>query len=285
MFQKAAQPTTNSYNNPHSEQLSELCVSPSAMASAFQQYAGSVAAIGDCIRRLQVAAKTDDLRQRFLSCHNVREWLAEESWLKKLDPTSLHLAKCMGSNFVGPAFYARMWGEIPVEEAPRFPAGLNGDLIKSECKITGPGSRVKDTHLLVFVPKTIEGQPVSIHKLCARLGIDFDPREAHASLTEQASASKWLLIPKDPSLNQAFGNIPVGYRPLNGVELFTAMLFAEPVPGAFPAGGRYRCEPNPATGGEDLVISSFRDLSGTELFSSCHRSDARLPYAICVDLK
>jgi hypothetical protein len=115
----------------------------------------------------------------------------------------------LGQNFLGvPA-----WQNIGVEvgEAPPLPKSLTLELLDSECPLH-PGEKIKDTHILVLVPKTVNGEPYSalkLDELCAtRKGsgdkLIYDGRDG-AAWKEQDWAkapqaqSEWVLIPKsDP---------------------------------------------------------------------------------------
>jgi hypothetical protein len=52
---------------------------------------------------------------------------------------------------------------------PALPATITEELLNSECPLH-PGEKIKDTHLLVLVPKTVNGEPytaLKLDELCA----------------------------------------------------------------------------------------------------------------------
>lgn len=112
------------------------------------------------------------------------------------------IEKALGKNFLGIAAWKKI--EIDVGEAPPFPEALTLELLNSECSLH-PGQKIKDTHVLVIVPKLVNGEPYSALKLdeiCARLGFKQDgwsgwKKQEWASMPQQES--EWILIPKsDP---------------------------------------------------------------------------------------
>ena len=96
-----------------------------------------------------------------------------------------------------------------------MPASITKELLESECPLH-PGEKIKDTHLLVLVPKTVNGEPYSplkLDELCStrkgsgdKLIYDgfywvTDWKGKDWASTPQAQ-SEWVLIPKsdpDPS--------------------------------------------------------------------------------------
>jgi hypothetical protein len=112
------------------------------------------------------------------------------------------IEKTLGKNFLGIAAWKKI--EIDVGEAPPFPEALTLELLNSECSLH-PGQKIKDTHVLVIVPKLVNGEPYSALKLdeiCARLGFKQDgwsgwKKQEWASMPQQES--EWILTPKsDP---------------------------------------------------------------------------------------
>jgi hypothetical protein len=73
----------------------------------------------------------------------------------------------LGRNFFGVA----AWKSIGVDvgEAPPLPKSLTLELLNSDCPLH-PGETIKDTHLLVLIPETVNGEPYSalkLEELCA----------------------------------------------------------------------------------------------------------------------
>ena len=50
---------------------------------------------------------------------------------------------------------------MSVGKEPLLPEFLTADLLESECPFS-PGKKIKDTHLLVLIPKTVNGEPYSV---------------------------------------------------------------------------------------------------------------------------
>ena len=191
---------------------------------------------------------------------NTKHWWGEGMWLKGVSAEDFceemerrMIREPLGKNFLG----AEAWRSqgIEVGEVPLLPASITKELLESECPLH-PGEKIKDTHLLVLVPKTVNGEPYSplkLDELCAtRKGsgdkLIYDGRtEATAwkgkdwAGTPQAQ-SEWVLIPKsDPDPEK----VPEGkhfrdkkiaaqqdvhdehygeYREVKTVELMTAVL-------------------------------------------------------------
>jgi hypothetical protein len=159
----------------------------------------------------------------------------------------------LGKNFLG----ADAWRSqgIDVGEVPRLPESITKELLESEC-LLHPGEKIKDTHLLVLVPKTVNGEPytpLKLDELCStRKGsgdkLIYDGaawatawRWMNWASTPQAQ-SEWVLIPKsdpDPSKVSAdrhFRSEDIWaqqkvhethypeYREVKTVELMTAVL-------------------------------------------------------------
>ena len=112
----------------------------------------------------------------------------------------------LGPNFLGVAAWKKIG--VDVGEAPPLPKSLTLELLNSECPLH-PGEKIKDTHILVLVPKTVNGEPytaLKLDELCAqRKGSGDQLIDSTTEWKEQAWAiapqaqSEWVLIPKsDP---------------------------------------------------------------------------------------
>ena len=105
---------------------------------------------------------------------NTKRWWDEGMWLKGVSAEDFckemdrrMIPELLGKNFLG----AEAWRSqgIDVGEVPRLPASITKELLESECPLH-PGEKIKDTHLLVLVPKTVNGEPYSalkLYDLCA----------------------------------------------------------------------------------------------------------------------
>jgi hypothetical protein len=124
--------------------------------------------------------------------------------------TPSEVRKELGKNFLGAEEW-RVQG-IEVGEAPPIPTSITKALLNSECPLH-PGEKIKDTHLLVLIPKTVNGEPysgVKLSELCAsRKGsgdrLIYDATSWARAWQQQSwaqapqSRSEWIFIPKgDP---------------------------------------------------------------------------------------
>ena len=116
----------------------------------------------------------------------------------------------LGKNYLGAEAWAAQG--VDVGAAPPLPGAITEALLNSECPLH-PGEKIKDTHLLVLIPKTVNGEPytaLKLDELCAtRKGsgdkLIYDGEEWATAWKgrEWAKApqaqSEWVLIPKsDP---------------------------------------------------------------------------------------
>ena len=118
------------------------------------------------------------------------------------------VAKELGKNFLGTAEWKEAFG-VNVGVVPPIPTSITKALLNSPCPIE-PGKLIKDTHVLMLVPKTVNGEPYSalkLDELCSTKkgsgneliydGYDSWKGQSWASLAQ--IASEWVLIPKrDP---------------------------------------------------------------------------------------
>jgi len=120
------------------------------------------------------------------------------------------IEKTLGKNFLGIAAWKNVG--VAIGEAPPFPEALTVELLNSDCSLH-PGQKIKDTHVLVIVPKLVNGEPYSaleLDEICARLGFQQDgwsgwKKQEWASMPQQES--EWILIPKsDPDSDHPQGD-------------------------------------------------------------------------------
>jgi len=145
-------------------------------------------------------------------------WIAELKQLRKESPQQFcHridegiLPELLGKNFLGAGEWKKGFG-VDVGTVPPIPKTITKALLESECPLH-PGQKIKDTHVLMLVPKTVNGKPytaLELDELCSeRKGsgsrlIDSDytswKRQEWAKLPQ--AESEWVLIPKsDPDPN------------------------------------------------------------------------------------
>ena len=152
--------------------------------------------------------------------------------------------KELGKNFLGPEEWKSQG--LDVGAVPPIPATITRELLHSECPLH-PGELIKDTHLLVLVPKTVNGEPYSALKLdevCGERLIysGWDSWKSQEWASKAVLQSEWIFIPKsDPDPKK----VPVAkhfrskdiasqqkvheehypeYREVKSVELMTAVL-------------------------------------------------------------
>jgi hypothetical protein len=123
----------------------------------------------------------------------------------------------LGKNFLGVEEWKRGSG-VRVEGPPPIPEYITPQLLNSHCPLS-PMELIKDSHILVLVPRTVDGQPynaLKLGELCKiRSGLGYDlirERVTESAWTEEAwakaspLASEWILLPKRdprPSVVQA----------------------------------------------------------------------------------
>jgi hypothetical protein len=117
----------------------------------------------------------------------------------------------LGRNFLGVEEWKRGF-DVSVGRPPPIPDWITRELLEEDCQLH-PGAKVKHTHILLLVPKTLNGDPYSpltLAKLCEwRSGsgvwlIDTGYKDwrGQAWAAQSPSESEWALIPKsdpDPS--------------------------------------------------------------------------------------
>jgi hypothetical protein len=212
---------------------------------------------------------TDEELNRVENAPETQRIMRELEWLKTVTPTDFCEEmnrrekiprELLGKNFLG----AEAWRSqgIDVGAEPALPSSITEELLNSDCPLH-PGEKIKDTHLLVLVPKTVNGEPytaLKLDELCAtRKGsgdnLIYDGGDwarlwkgCDWANTPQAQ-SEWVLIPKsDPDRNKVsaerhFRNKNIvaqqrvhdehysEYREVKTVELMTAALLNDLVNG------------------------------------------------------
>ena len=138
-----------------------------------------------------------------------RRGLGSDSGAKVITSAPLEaVARELGKNFLGPAQWKEAFG-VEVGAVPPIPNSITKELLISPCPIE-PGKLIKETHILVLIPKRVGVEPYSalkLYELCSKSKVSGDKLiydgddswkgQSWAS-TEQA-ASEWVLIPKgDP---------------------------------------------------------------------------------------
>lgn len=151
-------------------------------------------------------------------------WVAElrklkgetaEAFCRRLDEVVLR--ELLAKNYLGTEAW-QLQG-IDVSEAPPIPAAVTDTLLNAQCPLH-LGKRIKDTHLLVLIPKTVNGAPYSALKLgelCEQRKGSGDRliynQESVANVWKSQpwafapqAESEWVLLPKsDPDPSEVSG--------------------------------------------------------------------------------
>ncbi len=203
-----------------------------------------------------------------------------EQFCRRIDERLVR--ELLGKNYLGAEAWAAQ--RIDVGAAPPFPASITEALLNSDCPLH-PGEKIKDTHLLVLIPKTVNGEPYSalkLDELCAtRKGsgdkLIFDGAawattwKGHDWANLPQSQSEWVLIPKsDPDPKK----VPEGkhfrskdiaaqqkvhdeyykeYREVKAVEVMTAVVLYDLTHKERLLPDYLRCEEPNAFGGRVCV--------------------------------
>ena len=191
----------------------------------------------------------------------------------------------LGKNFLGPDEWKAQGIDVGV--VPPIPASLTKVLLNEECPLH-PGQKIKDTHVLMLVPKTVNGEPYTpkkLDELCAgRKGsgdkLIYDGADWANKWKDQEwatipqAASEWVLIPKsDPDSSKAaedkhFRSKTIAaqqsvhedhyreYREVKALEVMTLALLNDLVngePRVLDGWNYLRCEEPNAFGGRVCV--------------------------------
>ena len=226
-------------------------------------------------------------------------WLNEGRWLEGATPEEFCrrfdrfdlVRNLLGPNFLGREAW-RAQG-VHVGSTPPLPEFITVDLLESKCPFD-PGKKSKDTHVLVLIPKTVNGEPYSaltLDELCyTRRGVEeqlISRAEENGPFQQEvwrtrpwASVeqleSEWVLVakwgPKSAKVGEEkyFLNKNVAgqqkvlsehykeYRVVKVVELATAMVLNELVnrePFAPGTRDAWRCAEENANG--RFMVSGF----------------------------
>ena len=153
-------------------------------------------------------ATGSELRQIREEVSELRNEINRITALTAQEFVDTQVAKELGKNFLGAAQWKEAFG-VKVGAVPPIPNSITKALLNSDCPIE-PGKKIKETHILVLIPKSVDGEPYSalkLYELCSTKKGSGDKliNDGNSSWkgqswasTEQA-ASEWVLIPKgDP---------------------------------------------------------------------------------------
>lgn len=155
---------------------------------------------------------TEDERTALRLSPDTQFWKGELEQLRKETPegfcSRIDVPVILGKNFLGAASWKVGFG-VDVGVVPPIPKEVTQSLLDSPCPLH-PGQKIKDTHILMLVPKTVNGEAYTALKLddlCASRKGSGDRLIWHADVLWKtqpwASApqaqSEWVLLPKsDP---------------------------------------------------------------------------------------
>ena len=153
-------------------------------------------------------ATGSELRQIKEEVSELRNEINRITALTAQEFVDTQVAKELGKNFLGAAEWMKGFN-VDVGAVPPIPNSITKALLNSDCPIE-PGKKIKETHILVLIPKSVDGEPYSalkLYELCSTKKGSGDKLINDGSsswkgqswgTTEQA-ASEWVLIPKgDP---------------------------------------------------------------------------------------
>ena len=174
------------------------------------------------VSRIVAASKrdgiTEDERTALRLSPDTQFWKGELEQLRKETPegfcSRIDVPVILGKNFLGAASWKVGFG-VDVGVVPPIPKEVTQSLLESPCPLH-PGQKIKDTHILMLVPKTVNGEAytaLKLDELCAsrkgsgdRLIYDKEKWATAWKSTSWANApqaqSEWVLLPKsDPDPN------------------------------------------------------------------------------------
>ena len=233
---------------------------------------------------------TDEEFNRLENAPETQRIMRELEWLKTVTPTDFceemdrrHLPReLLGKNLLGAEAWRSQGIDVGVE--PSLPSTITEELLNSECPLH-PGAKIKDTHILVLVPKTVNGEPytaLKLDELCAtRKGsgdkLIYDGADWATAWKEKdwvrspQVQSEWVLIPKsdpDPKkvpADKHFRSKNIAaqqnvhethypeYREVKTLELMTAVLLYDLANKERLVPDYLRCEEPNASGGRVCV--------------------------------
>lgn len=154
---------------------------------------------------LQEAKQDGDLKP---AQEALEELKLKTSYYEQLLKKQAALQALFGRNLLGAAAWKQSLG-VEVNRPPPLPMHVTEEFVHSDCPLH-PGKKIKDTHLLVYIPQTVNGEFYSVYKLeslCAegkltsvlRWGRAFSAWTSSRWSRETPEQSEWILVPKgDP---------------------------------------------------------------------------------------
>ena len=171
------------------------------------------------VSRIVAASKrdgiTEDERTALRLSPDTQFWKGELEQLRKETPeefcSRIDVPVILGKNFLGAASWKKGFG-VDVGVVPPIPKEVTQSLLESPCPLH-PGQKIKDTHILMLVPKTVNGEAytaLKLDELCASrkgsgdrlIDPDFISWKTQSWANAPQAQSEWVLLPKsDPDPN------------------------------------------------------------------------------------
>ena len=171
------------------------------------------------VSRIVAASKRDGIteeeRTELRLSPDTQFWKGELEQLRRETPegfcSRIDVPVILGKNFLGAASWKVGFG-VDVGVVPPIPKEVTQSLLESPCPLH-PGQKIKDTHILMLVPKTVNGEAytaLKLDELCASrkgsgdrlIDPDFISWKTQSWANAPQAQSEWVLLPKsDPDPN------------------------------------------------------------------------------------
>jgi hypothetical protein len=217
-----------------------------------------------------------------------------EEFCNRIDggPMKRLLKEILGPNFLGASEWQQGFN-VAVGPVPPIPKWITKELLEGDCELH-PGQLVKDTHLLVLIPKSVDDKPYSaieLGELCSKTKgsgdwLIFDSKDWANKWKQESWArapqqeSEWVLIPKsdpDPKKVSAarhfrrkriaqqadvYKHYAAHYREAKALEVMTAALLNDVVNRERILEDSYLRTQEPNAPGGRVVVGYFNGAVG-----------------------
>ena len=254
------------------------------------RYESYLLAAREHVSRIVAASKRDGIteeeRTELRLSPDTQFWKGELEQLRRETPegfcSRIDVPVILGKNFLGAASWKVGFG-VDVGLVPPIPKEVTQSLLDSPCPLH-PGQKIKDTHILMLVPKTVNGEAytaLKLDELCATRkgsadmliydGADWATAWKSTSWANAPQAqSEWVLLPKsDPDPNvfpekhfrskdiaaqeDVHGKHYSKYREVKALEVMTMALLYDLTHKGSLLPDSLRCKETNASGGRVCV--------------------------------
>ena len=183
------------------------------------RYESYLLAAREHVSQIVAASKRDGIteeeRTELRLSPDTQFWKGELEQLRRETPegfcSRIDVPVILGKNFLGAASWKVGFG-VDVGVVPPIPKEVTQSLLESPCPLH-PGQKIKDTHILMLVPKTVNGEAytaLKLDELCASrkgsgdrlIDPDFISWKTQSWANAPQAQSEWVLLPKsDPDPN------------------------------------------------------------------------------------